>query len=317
MAQRPLIAIDWGTSSLRAARIAADGTVLEQRAWPRGILQVPAGGFAAAWRDAVGAWMTAQPDALCLMSGMVGSQQGWREAPYTACPANAAQIASNLRWLTPGDGIEPGQRVGIVGGLQCEHDGMPDVMRGEETQVLGACALLGVRDATVVLPGTHSKWVQLRDGRIDHFRTAMTGEVYALLRQHSILRRSLPESDTTAMDDPTGPQATTFCDGVRFALRASGLLHSAFSVRTLALTERLPIAQRSAWLSGLVIGEELRAAAVSRETAPLVLVGDAALVARYQIALRVCGVDATVLDAQATWRGVWTIAQHPEANPHS
>ena len=87
-------------------------------------------------------------------------------------------------------------------------------------------------------------------------------------------------------------------------------------MRTLALTERLPIALRSAWLSGLVIGEELRAAAVSHEMAPLVLVGDAALVARYQCALRVCGVEATALDAQATWRGVWTIAQHPEVKPH-
>lgn len=313
MAQRALIAVDWGTSSLRTARIAADGTVLEERAWPRGILQVPAGSFASVWQDAVGAWMTAQPDALCLMSGMVGSQQGWREAPYTACPATAAHIAASLRRLTPADGIGPGQRVAIVGGLQCEHDGMPDVMRGEETQVLGACALTGVRDATVVLPGTHSKWVQLRNGCIERFRTAMTGEVYALLRQHSILRRSLPESDAD-VDALADAQADTFCDAVRFALRTGSLLHCAFSVRTLALTERLPMAQRHAWLSGLVIGEELRAAAVSRDMAPLVLVGEAALVARYQSALRVCGVDTTALDAQATWRGLWTIAQHPQTH---
>jgi 2-dehydro-3-deoxygalactonokinase len=180
---KQLIAVDWGTSSLRGALLDGDGAVLEEVSAPAGILSVPAGGFAAVFQQHFAHWQqdSGAPSLIC---GMAGSRQGWQEAPYCACPAGFADIASRLLWIEPG-------RVALVPGLSCEEGGVPDVMRGEETQVFGALDLLGLQDALLVLPGTHSKWVQVSAGKIAQFRTFMTGELYALLRQHSILARTM------------------------------------------------------------------------------------------------------------------------------
>lgn len=287
-----LIALDWGTSSLRGARLAGDGSVIEERSFPRGILTIPAGGFAAVFDDLFGDWMKA-PDTLCLIAGMAGSQQGWIEAPYCACPAGAEDVAGKLAWVEPG-------RVAIVPGMSCEHDGAPDVMRGEETQVFGALRLLGLEGATLVLPGTHSKWVRVKRGRIVEFTTAMTGEFYALLSRHSILARTLPVDDGSFHGD-------AFDAGVAHAMRSPGLLQSAFSARTLALFDRLPQAQRPSYLSGLVIGEELRAQALPSGS-HAVAVGDVALTSRYGRALASLGVRTDAVGAQAGWRGLHDIA---------
>jgi 2-dehydro-3-deoxygalactonokinase len=287
-----LIAVDWGTSSLRAARLAADGTVLEERSSPRGILTVPAGGFPAVLQDTCGDWL-ADPAALCLVSGMAGSRQGWREAPYCACPAGFEEVARELAWIEPG-------RIALVPGLSCEHDGVPDVMRGEEVQVFGAMDLLQARDGTFVLPGTHSKWVRIEGGRVQSFATAMTGELYALLRQHSILARTLPQDD--------GPLDTdAFVQGVRHAHAAGSLLRSAFSARTLSLFDRMPAAAQPSYLSGLVIGEELRALASPGD--PVVLIGSPALTRRYALALQVLDCPARSLGSEATWHGLRALAR--------
>lgn len=286
-----LVAVDWGTSSLRAARIAADGTVLEERASSRGILTVAAGGFPQVLQDTCGDWLAG--DSLCLVSGMAGSRQGWREAPYVACPAGFAEVAAQLTWIEPG-------RIALVPGQCCETRGVPDVMRGEEVQVFGALDLLGKRDAILVLPGTHSKRVHVEDRRIVAFTTFMTGEVYALLRQHSILARTLPA------DEPPLDEAA-FTRGVLHAREAGGLLQAAFSARTLALFERMAQAALASYLSGLVIGEELRAGAPSEE--PLVLVGSTALTARYALALRTLGQEARALGPEAGWRGLHALAR--------
>lgn len=293
---REMVAVDWGTSSLRAARIAADGTVLEERASGRGILSVPPGGFPAVLQETCGDWL--QGDALCLVGGMAGSRQGWREAPYCACPAGLAEVAAGLAWIAP-------QRIALVPGLRCETAGVPDVMRGEEVQVFGALALLGVQDGSFVLPGTHSKWVQVRQGRIASFRTFMTGEVYALLRQHSILARTLPAADEALDED-------AYVRGVRYAQEAGSLLRSAFSTRALALFDRLPPPALASYLSGLVIGEELRAA--GHGDAERILVGSPVLTARYALALRTLGHGSRCLGTEATWRGLWSLARSLEAS---
>jgi 2-dehydro-3-deoxygalactonokinase len=290
---RPLIAIDWGTTWLRGARLADDGAVLEERAFPRGILTVAAGGFPAVFDELFGDWMSA-PDALCLIAGMAGSQQGWVEAAYCACPAGPGDIAARLAWITPG-------RVAIVPGLSCEHDGVPDVMRGEETQVFGALGLLGIDSGTLVLPGTHSKWVRAEAGRIVDFSTAMTGEFYALLRRHSILARTLPADDGAF-------HGAAFDAGVTHAMRSPGLLQSAFSARSLALFDRMPQAQQPSYLSGLVIGEELRECPL-RADAHVTLVGTPVLTLRYERALAALGVRAGTVAAQAGWRGLHDIAR--------
>lgn len=288
---KPLIAIDWGTSSLRAARLGPQGQVLEERASAQGILAVPPDGFSAVFDALCAGWL--QGDTLALMSGMVGSRQGWLEAPYCECPAGFDEVACRLTWLRPG-------QLAIVPGLRCEHDGVPDVMRGEEVQVFGALQQLGLDDATLVLPGTHSKWVTVRARRIEQFCTYMTGEFYALLRQHSILSRTLPADEGPLQED-------AFDQGVDQALHGPSLLATAFSTRTLALFERLAPQALPSYLSGLVIGEELRAQAPG--SGPVVVIGSAALASRYGRALARCGVAARRADAHATWHGLWAIGQ--------
>ena len=286
-----LIAIDWGTTSLRAALLDKEGNVKEESASPQGILTIPPGGFPDAFHTLCKGWPT--NGTLTLMSGMVGSRQGWVEAPYCPCPAGFDDIAQQLRWVEPG-------RVAIVPGMSCERDGVPDVMRGEEVQVFGALRLLGLSDATVVLPGTHSKWVTVRGGRIESFATWMTGEFYALLRQHSILSRTLPAEDGEL-------DMAAFDRGVDHALQAASLLGTAFSARTLSLFDQLPAAALPSYLSGLVIGEELRAQAP--QTGFVVVMGSPALTQRYDRALAHCGIATQHIGAQANWQGLWAIAQ--------
>ena len=286
-----LLAVDWGTSSLRGALIDADGGVLEDRHCARGILTVAAGGFPDVFESSFGDWMT--PGTLCLIAGMAGSRQGWREAPYCACPAGFADIATHLEWVEPG-------RIAIVPGLSIEKRGVPDVMRGEETQVFGALLMLDLADARLVLPGTHSKWVDVRARRIHQFSTWMTGEFYALLRKHSILARTLPAEDPAH-------DAGAFDQGVEHALHSHGLLHTAFSVRTLSLFDRMPSDALTSYLSGLVIGEELKAQALKRGDA-VVVMGTEQLTARYEQALAHLGVSARRVGDSATWRGLRAIA---------
>ena len=286
-----LLAVDWGTSSLRGALLALDGRVLEERAFERGILSVGPGEFPAVFESSFADLMA--PGTLCLISGMAGSRQGWREAPYCACPAGFADIAAKLEWVQPG-------RIALVPGLSTEHDGVPDVMRGEETQVFGAMALLGLSDARMVLPGTHSKWVTVVEGRITGFSTWMTGEFYALLRQHSILAKSLPAKDDA-------PDDAAFDQGVAHALQRPGILHTAFSTRTLSLFGRLPAASLPSYLSGLLIGEELGAQSLSAGQ-QVVVMGAEALSARYVRALSQRGVQASRLGDGATWRGLRALA---------
>jgi 2-dehydro-3-deoxygalactonokinase len=290
-----LLAIDWGTSSLRGALIEADGRVAEVRAFARGILTVEPGGFPAVFETCFGDWMTL--DARCLIAGMAGSQQGWVEAPYCPCPAGFDDVAAHLAWVVPG-------RIAVVPGLSIDTGGIPDVMRGEETQVFGALQLLDLQNAQLVLPGTHSKWVTVTDSKITHFSTWMTGEFYALLRQHSILSRTLPADEPPA-------DAVAFAEGVGYALRGDGLLHTAFSTRTLALFKRMVPDALPSYLSGLVIGEELRSQALTRGDS-VVIVGADALVARYEQALALLGVSCQRVGSNATWLGLRAIAQSLE-----
>jgi 2-dehydro-3-deoxygalactonokinase len=286
-----LIAIDWGTSSLRGALI-DNGNVTEERTFARGILTIEPGGFPAAFESCFGDWTT--PDSLCLIAGMAGSQQGWLQAPYCPCPAGFDDVAAQLAWVVP-------DRIAIVPGLSIDAGGVPDVMRGEETQIFGALQLLALQNARLVLPGTHSKWVTVTDSKITHFSTWMTGEFYALLRQHSILSRTLP-ADEPASD------ADAFAQGVTCAVRGEGLLHTAFSARTLALFKRMAVDALPSYLSGLVIGEELRCQALSRGDT-VVIVGADALVARYEQALALRGVTCQRVGSTATWMGLRAIAK--------
>lgn len=294
---RPLIGVDWGTTSLRVARLNTHGQAAEERELPRGILTVEPGGFPQVFEQACGDWMR-QPGALALICGMAGSRQGWVEAPYAACPAALDELVGQLCWVEPG-------RIAIVPGLVCRQGGVPDVMRGEETQAFGALKLLGRQDALIVMPGTHSKWARMRSGRMESFATFMTGEFYALLRQHSILARTL-EHDDHALDEDALRR------GVDHAMACGHLLHAAFSTRTLALFEQLTPRAGNSYLSGLLIGEELRARPRQAGGDALVLVGAPRLLQRYGAALRHLGVEFETLGHEATWQGLAAMARFLE-----
>jgi 2-dehydro-3-deoxygalactonokinase len=297
-----LIALDWGTSSLRAYLLGDEGAVLQERAEPWGIMHTPNGDFARAYSTVVAAWRREWPRLPALAAGMIGSAQGWREAPYVTCPAGAKALSAGLVEVAVGDGTS----MLIVPGVLAAG-AIPNVMRGEETQVIGAMDIEPAlrQHARVVLPGTHSKWVDLRAGEITAFTTYMTGELFAVLREHSILGR--PAQGIAV----TGPIWPAFEQGVT-AVRDSGsagALPLLFSARTLVLTGRLRAEETLDYLSGLLIGEELRCAlGEGYGDLPLVLVGDRALCQRYQRALQLFGVENASAIDNASIAGLWRIA---------
>ena len=295
-----LVAVDWGTSSLRGALLDAGGKVLEERSDARGILKVPAGGFPEVFESLFADWM--QPAGTrCLISGMAGSKQGWVEAPYCACPAGRVEVGHRIIDID----VRPGSRISVVPGLRDEHDGVPDVMRGEEVQIFGAMALMDVDEGVFVLPGTHNKWVTVKKGRVKGFRTFMTGEFYALLSQHSILARTLDA------DAPLDEAA--FVEGVTRSDNGQGLLHNAFGARTLALFERMPTEELASYLSGLLIGEELRTQSL-HASGEVVLIGSPALTQRYTLALRATGIATRTMGAEATWAGLHALSGFLDAD---
>jgi 2-dehydro-3-deoxygalactonokinase len=293
-----MIGIDWGTTNLRAYRFDAGGQVVERRDSAQGIARITGGAFETALLALIRDWLTAGGSApSVVLSGMVGSRQGWLEAPYVPCPAGLPEIAAR-RVRAPTATFNGW----IVPGLVTDApDGTQDVMRGEEVQIIGA--LREGESAHVIAPGTHSKWAVVEHGRIASFRTYMTGELYALLVQHSILARSMKGD---AHDD------AAFVRGVRRSLADSALLSQLFSVRTEALFDRIAPEALAAYLSGILIGAEI-ASALGRDTItpqiPVTLIASAKLSDKYARALDVAGVrDVRQIDGDdASARGLWRI----------
>jgi len=288
-----MIGVDWGTSSFRAFRLGADGSILDRRGCARGILTIAGGRFEEELLRQVGDWI-ADGDRRVLLCGMVGSRQGWQEAVYLPCPAGPAELAAALV-----DVPFVGARVKLIPGLS--HDdaaGTPEVMRGEETQIAGVLPLLG-RDGLACLPGSHSKWARIADGRVAGFATYLSGEAFAALRGHTILGRMM-------QDGPTDPAA--FDRGVARSADPGHLLHHLFGVRTLGLFGRLAEADGASYLSGLLIGHEVRAALPAGGGA-VHLIGAAALCALYARAVAACGGTAVLHSEDAAARGLALIGK--------
>jgi 2-dehydro-3-deoxygalactonokinase len=298
-----LIAIDWGTSSARAYALDAHGGIVAERSAPLGVQRIVDGNFSGALSTLCGGDI---PDGVPLLaSGMIGSRQGWVEAPYRECPAGFDAIAAGLT-------LVPRVKLYIVPGLLCrDAAGVPDVMRGEETQIFGAVPDHLDRREVVVLPGTHSKWAIVGAAGIERFATFMTGEMYAILREHSILGRLVGDGAGANNSD-----ADALARGVRMSLRDDAALsHDLFSARTLALTGALASGGVADYLSGLLLGAEIAAARGWLEqhmlgAASVTLVGDTLLCERYRRALRVADIGAVQDPGDAAARGLWRIATH-------
>lgn len=301
-----LIALDWGTTSLRAYLLNEAGDILERREGGPGIMKVEHGAFEAALQAFCGDWIAANPQAQLIASGMIGSKQGWREAPYCPCPASAADLAAR----TINVPLAHGRHLTIVPGVSYVDaaSGVPDVMRGEETQVFGALPATGRHVA--VLPGTHSKWVWVEDGAIVSFASFMTGEVYAALTGHTILGRLMK------LDAPHDEAA--FARGVAYGLEApQALLNRMFSARTLGLFGQLGEVALPSYLSGLLIGSEIGSARAMHATdARPLLLGSAELAARYASAFRVARVEAAIGPTESAAGGMARVFQTvPRAAP--
>jgi 2-dehydro-3-deoxygalactonokinase len=237
-----------------------------------------------------------------LMAGMVGAKSGWREAPYVACPAGAEAIAAGLLDVSDlaGAAVDAKVRAAIVPGLSCRAaDGAPDVLRGEETQIVGLLDDDTAPRFTVAIPGTHGKWIALEGARVVGFGTWLTGELFGLLAKEGTL--------AAVLDGPARPDADDWFDrGVARAGAPGGLSHHLFGVRAAALLGDLPPGAAKPFLSGLLIGAEIAGAA---PRGPVVLIAAPDAASRWRRALAAFGVEPREAPADVAVRGLRRLAQ--------
>ena len=281
------LAVDWGTSNLRAWVVGGDGAVLAEERFPWGVGKLPAGEPERRLQESVRPVLNAE-DLPVLMCGMIGSTLGMVEAPYVDCPAGLADIARSLVRVPD---LEP--EVRIAPGLRCERpNGDPDVMRGEETKILGWASLdpeRGKGRRLLVLPGTHAKWALLEDGRIERFITAMSGELFDLLSRHSVLRTE---------DGPDDPDA--FLAGARTGAEQGPLAAKLFTARSKVVGGGMPKAAVRDYVSGLLVGDETAhlpaMIGADDDDGCIDLLGEPALCRLYETALEAQGVRTAVHD---------------------
>jgi 2-dehydro-3-deoxygalactonokinase len=284
------IAVDWGTTNRRAYRLDFSGGCIDEFEDDQGILSVPARGFPAA----IGHIRERLGDLPLLFGGMIGSNRGWVEAPYVPCPAGLGDLAASLAWVSDREAIVPG--VSYIG------DDRADVMRGEEIQLLGAVADGEVpADALVCHPGTHNKWAWVRAGRIASFRTVMTGELFNLLRHHSILGDLLK-------GDAKPDEA--FKRGARHGLSQVDLTSDLFAVRARVLLGESKREDAASYTSGLLIGSDVRIGLADAGGLPVHVMGRPELTRLYAAAIREAGGEAIELDGEQSFlSGIRAIAK--------
>lgn len=298
MSAPSFIAVDWGTSSFRLWVLSESGATLSESRGPDGMLSAAREGFANVL-DRHLYEANAPADLPILACGMVGARGGWMEAGYVETPAPLSEIAGCAVAVSHG-----GRDIRILPGMCQKREGRPDVMRGEETQLLGASSTISGK-AHVVMPGTHSKWVSVEDGIVTGFSTFMTGELYDMITKHTIL--AAPDGVT-----PEGASSAAFIDAVRAAFAQPGRLTSQlFAARSGQILNGLSPAAALAHNSGTLIGAEIGGATASTNPGTVCLVASGRLAALYQSALQTVGIDFNTIDADdAVRHGLQTAAAH-------
>jgi 2-dehydro-3-deoxygalactonokinase len=289
-----MIAINWGSSNFRAYKLDAEGTVQAERSSGRGAVSVLPEGFPDALMAEVGDWIR-QGEKKILMCGMVGARRGWKEAPYVSVPATFDQVIAGVIQLKLDllDSLDARIVPGLMGSDEC---GVPEVMRGEETELFG-CASEASGSMNLCLPGTHTKWVRMEGPRVVAFQTCMTGDLYKAILEGTILR-GYPKQER--IDDEA------FLQGVERAKQPGALSHHMFGVRTLVLTGRMREASATSYLSGLLIGHEVKT--MAQEPEPFHLIGEPDLCSLYAKALLQFNVNSSAEPAGAALRGLKRIA---------
>ncbi|MBB6469821.1 2-dehydro-3-deoxygalactonokinase [Aminobacter lissarensis] len=295
------VVLDWGTTSFRAYLVDEQARVLDTHESENGVQHVPKGEHAAVLSRAVQVWREKYGKLDIVAAGMIGSRNGWKEMPYAPAPATVADIAAASETIR----LPDGDTITFIPGLMDPAAyPYPDVMRGEETQLIG----FGLADEmTVVLPGTHSKWARVGEGRIERFRTFVTGEVFATLSNHSFLAKA-----ANASADHT---SAAFAEGVALAFadseKAGGLLTRLFAVRTGWLAGKVDTKEIRSRLSGLIVGWEFAEAHTGgwfEKGEVISVVGDDDLVAVYEKVAQLCGLGLRPAPADAAIRGALAVA---------
>jgi 2-dehydro-3-deoxygalactonokinase len=272
------LAVDWGTTNRRLFHIDRTGAVVDRDSDDRGILSV------SDFPAEISALRARAGGAPLLLAGMVGSNRGWVEAPYVPAPAGLDAIAAAL--------VQPQPGVFIVPGVRFDDVAHPDIMRGEEVQFLGARALGLIGDGLACFPGTHSKWIEVEDGRIARFRTIMTGDLMAALKARSIL--------TDLLDHEPG-MGDAFIDGIDHAIDTADLTAALFTVRARVITGGLAAADAASRISGLLIGTDVRIGLGRLRADVVPVIGTPALTARFALALNRAGRETVTIDGEAAF----------------
>lgn len=282
-------AIDWGTTNMRLWLMDGGGEVLAERSSAEGMRACMPDRFASVMEAHLTA-LGAAPDLPVVVAGMAGARGAWREAAYLDTPAPLDALHTHAVRV---DGLA--RDVRILPGVCQRAAGREDVMRGEETQLAGAVAA-GDRAGLFCLPGTHSKWAMLEDARLIRFTTFMTGEMYALISQHSILRDTLG-------DGAGEPDSPAFAEAIDEMLGGRGLTESLFSIRAAALLKGDAAPDAKARLSGLLIGTEIAAARRRYSEVPSVyLIAGGTQARAYEAALACAGLQCNTRDGSALVR---------------
>ncbi len=318
------IAVDWGSTHFRAMLVNDHGQVVDRVESTQGILssamqaQKNDNRFAQVIEQHCRRWLSDAPSLTCFLGGMIGSRNGWQEVPYLDNSRWLSELATQLQQSPEGCHF-------FIPGVQQNHKGHWDVMRGEETQILGAVQILSdcdwPRSVQMLLPGTHSKWAQVSgkkieanastiDAKIDHFSTYMTGEIYHWAHQNSSLS-GLMTKDSDSFD------ATAFDAGIAQGESTSALSQLLFTLRADSLMDALPGHSCADYLSGLLIGHEIASALVQhsmptqkQSDSEIVIIGNGMLAKRYQHGLERFGRSSRLIDVEDAYcRGVLTIDQ--------
>ena len=296
MSEVSWIAVDWGTTQLRAWALSGSGEVLQHAASARGMGSLAVDQFEAALLELIGGWLPADRVTEVVACGMVGARQGWREAPYAEVPCAPQAMARVIR----PEVSDARMRVSIIPGL-CQRS-PADVLRGEETQIAGLLAEWPDYHGLVCLPGTHSKWAEVRAGQVLRFQTFMTGELFALLSSQSVLRHGMQGDQL--------PDLPAFDAGLRAASERP-LPGALFGLRAESLLEGLAPAAARSRLSGLLIGQELAGLPEHWQGLPVCVIGDGEAAERYRHALATLGIAAQTLGAeQVTLAGLAAAHQY-------
>ena len=295
-----LIALDWGTSNLRASLLSTEGHVLADKTSPKGIKNLKRSEFAHVFEDVCGEWFMPSVKAV-IACGMVGSVGGWKEAPYLPSPATLPDAANSLVEVSVATNLS----MHIVPGVMCHYgNGTGNVMRGEETQIWGA----GVSDATTfVLPGTHSKWARVApEGIIQSFFTFMTGEFYELLSRHSTLSGFCSQSWSDGEAYKEGVRK-----GLMFGKDLTGLV---FLIRSGILLKTVDPRSAGDLLAGMLIGAEIGSARdgfLDDGNKPVChIIGSSILIERYKVAFEIADIAVIGVSENAATKGLYAIAKH-------